>query len=223
MRIKGSCACLTCISQHWWEHSAVKRNLLNVCYVSDAVLTISVCHSFLWLLIFAPKRQLLKSKSFGVALTKFAISLILLFFRCNAMHQRWANNSVFEYIRIVRTEYIRKSNYSVLFKDRIIFVFVFGRYFQTEYIRIRIWFYCWTEYIFIRIQFLLVNRIYLYLYLVDIFKPNIFVFKFGFYCWTEYIRIRLIFIFAFFVEPNIFVFGCYFQTEYVRIRIRWSK
>ena len=52
--------------------------------------------------------------------------------------QRWANNSVFEYIRIVRTEYIRKPNYSVLFKNRIIFVFLFGRYFQTEYIRIRI-------------------------------------------------------------------------------------
>ena len=82
--------------------------------------------------------------------------------------QRWANNSVFEYIRIVRTEYIRKPNYSVLFKNRIIFVFVFGFNFQTECIRIRIRFYFWTEYIRIRIRFLF---------------------------WTEYIciRIRIIF------------------------------
>ena len=52
--------------------------------------------------------------------------------------QRWANNSVFEYIQIVRTEYIRKLNYSVLFKNRIIFVFVFGFNFQTECIRIHL-------------------------------------------------------------------------------------
>ena len=36
--------------------------------------------------------------------------------------QRWANNSVFEYIQIIWTEYIRIPNYSVLFKNRIIFV-----------------------------------------------------------------------------------------------------
>ena len=66
---------------------------------------------------------------------------------------RWANDSVFEYIRIVRTEYIRKPNYSVIFKNRITFVFVFGRYFQTEYIRIRI-----------RSSFF--NRIYSYSYSV---------------------------------------------------------
>ena len=51
------------------------------------------------------------------------------------------------------SEYIRKPNYSVLFKNRIIFVFVFGRYFQTEYIRIRI-----------RSSFF--NRIYSYSYSV---------------------------------------------------------
>ena len=96
--------------------------------------------------------------------------------------QRWANNSVFEYIRIVRTEYIRKPNYSVLFKNRIIFVFVFGFNFQTECIRIRI-------------RFLFLNRIHSYSYSVFIFEPNIFVFVFGFYFWTEYIRIRIRFIF----------------------------
>ena len=77
--------------------------------------------------------------------------------------QRWANKSVFEYIRIVRTEYIRKSNYSVLFKNRIIFVFVFGRYFQTEYIRIRI-------------RLLFFNRIYSYSYSDSVNIRIIFVF-----------------------------------------------
>ena len=80
-----------------------------------------------------------------------------------SMEQRWANNSVFEYIRIVRTEYIRKSNYSVLFKNRIIFVFVFGRYFQTEYIRIRI-------------RLLFFNRIYSYSYSDSVNIRIIFVF-----------------------------------------------
>ena len=96
----------------------------------------------------------------------------------NLPQQRWANNSVFEYIRIVQTEYIRKPNYSVLFKNRIIFVFVFGFNFQTECIRIRI-------------LFLFLNRIHSYSYSVFIFEPNIFVFVFGFYFWTEYIRIRI--------------------------------
>ena len=86
--------------------------------------------------------------------------------------QRWANNSVFEYIRIVRTEYIRKPNYSVLLKNRIIFVFVFGFNFQTECIRIRI-------------RFLFLNRIHSYSYSVFIFEPNIFVFVFGLYFETE--------------------------------------
>ena len=67
--------------------------------------------------------------------------------------QRWANNSVFEYIRIIWTEYIRIPNYSVLFKNRIIFVFVFGWNFQTEYIRIRI-------------RYKISNRIYSYSYSV---------------------------------------------------------
>ena len=67
--------------------------------------------------------------------------------------QRWANNSVFEYIRIICTEYIRIPNYSVLFKNRIIFVFVFGWNFQTEYIRIRI-------------RFQISSRIYSYSYSV---------------------------------------------------------
>ena len=95
---------------------------------------------------------------------------ILLFHTCSGIKissQRWANNSVFEYIRIVWTEYIRKPNYSMLFKNRIIFVFVFGRYFQTEYIRIRI-------------RLLFFNRIYSYSYSLIIFQPNIFVFVFGF-------------------------------------------
>ena len=67
--------------------------------------------------------------------------------------QRWANSSVFEYIRIIWTEYIRIPNYSVLFKNRIIFVFVFGWNFQTEYIRIRI-------------RLKISNRIYSYSYSV---------------------------------------------------------
>ena len=91
---------------------------------------------------------------------------------CKPPGQRWANNSVFEYIRIVRTEYIRKPNYSVLFKNRIIFVFVFGFNFQTECIRIRI-------------RFLFLNRIHSYSYSVFIFEPNIFVFVFGLYFETE--------------------------------------
>ena len=115
------------------------------------------------------------------------------------LQQRWANNSVFEYIRIVRTEYIRKPNYSVLFKNRIIFIF--GPYFQTKYIRIRI-------------LFLFLIWIYSYSYLVFIFEPNIYVFVFGFYFQTKYIRIRVRFLFlnliysysVFIFEPNIFVF-----------------
>ena len=71
----------------------------------------------------------------------------------STLHQRWANNSVFEYIQIIWTEYIRIPNYSVLFKNRIIFVFVFGWNFQTEYIRIRI-------------RFKISNRIYSYSYSV---------------------------------------------------------
>ena len=71
----------------------------------------------------------------------------------HATGQRWANNSVFEYIRIIWTEYIRIPNYSVLFKNRILFVFVFGWNFQTEYIRIRI-------------RFKISNRIYSYSYSV---------------------------------------------------------
>ena len=77
----------------------------------------------------------------------------LLALRGALVGQRWANNSVFEYIRIIWTEYIRIPNYSVLFKNRIIFVFVFGWNFQTEYIRIRI-------------RLKISNRIYSYSYSV---------------------------------------------------------
>ena len=57
------------------------------------------------------------------------------------MYQRWANNSVFEYSQIVRTEYIQKTNYLVHFKNWMMFIFVFGFYFWTKYICIR-----WSKY-----------------------------------------------------------------------------
>ena len=60
-------------------------------------------------------------------------------------NQRW-------YIRIVRTEYNWKPNYSVLFKNRIIFVFVFGWYFQTKYIRIQFIFPNRIVFVSVRIQ-----------------------------------------------------------------------
>ena len=155
----------------------------------------------------------------------------------------------------------------MLFKNWIIFVFIFGRNFQTKYIRIcirllffnRIYSYSYSVYDNIRIIFAfqltwkynltaskpiykeaskpvsgrgewelrisvvfqwthspippplsccrhslqcrrrmyskifeyLCFRIYSYSYLVDIFKPNTFVFVYGFYFWNEYIRIRI--------------------------------
>ena len=71
-----------------------------------------------------------------------------------ALHSRGERiyyNLVFKYIWIVQTEYIQKPNYSPIFKKRIIFVF--GRYFPTEFIRIRI-------------RLLFLSKIYSYLYLV---------------------------------------------------------
>ena len=56
--------------------------------------------------------------------------------------------------------------YSVLIFEPNIFVFVFGFYF-------------WTEYIRIRIRFLFLDRIYSYSYSAFIFGPNLFVFVFG--------------------------------------------
>ena len=74
------------------------------------------------------------------------------------------------------------------FDKLAIFIFVFGWYFQTEYIRIRI-------------RFLFLSRIYLYSGFL--FEPNIFVFAFGFYFWAKYICIRIRVVFF---GPNIFVF-----------------
>ena len=72
------------------------------------------------------------------------------------------------------------------------------------------------------------------MYLVDVFKPNIFVLVIGCDFWTEYICIRIRFLFfdriylysysVFICGPNIFVFviGFYFWAEYIRIRIQFS-
>ena len=86
----------------------------------------------------------------------------------------WIYWNIFEYIRITYYSY----SYSVIFSDRIIFVFVFGGNFLTNSIRIRIRWKIFDEY-------------YSYSYSVKKNWRIIFVFVFGIFFWTNTIRIRI--------------------------------
>ena len=96
---------------------------------------------------------------------------------------------------------------------------------SSIYIRI----YLQTKYINFCIRLISSNQIYSYLYLVDIFKPNLFLFiRFLFlsriYSYSYLVLfLNWIYLYSYSVfifEPNIFVFvfGLYFSTKYIRIR-----